>query len=249
MPRKQILQAYRLAYLAEQLSKTTHFSPDDVKALLGIYQKMVTFGRIDRMRMREILHAVFHITDDIMLDLVFHSYDRDGDGLVDELEWVKGLSVMLRGTTDELIEWCYFVYDMNGDGGLAREELHHCLKGSLFPGYGIEADEQDECERELVEIAMKALDVDRDGQITQQDFDIACTKNPLMLVGIGPCLPPQSCVASFLALVTDKYRNYTGPMGKASRKKKTFKDVPATSEDVGQFVAQTRHSFLRDTII
>jgi len=172
------------------------------------------------MRMREILHVVFHITDDVMLDLVFHSFDRDNDGFVDEYEWVKGLSTMLRGTTDELIEWCYYVYDMNGDGGLAREELHHCLKGCLYPGYGIDGDEQDECERDLVEIVMRTLDVDRDGQITQLDFEEACLQNPLLLVSIGPCLPPHQCIASFLALVTDKYRHYTGPMGKVSKKRK-----------------------------
>lgn len=43
-------------------------------------------------------------------------------------------------------------YDMNGDGGLAREELHHCLKGCFYAGYGVEADELEECERDIVEI-------------------------------------------------------------------------------------------------
>lgn len=71
---------------------------------------------------------------------------------MDETEWVKGLSVMLRGTTEELVEWCYYVYDLNGDGGLAREELHHCLRGCVYSGYGVEADELDECERDIVEI-------------------------------------------------------------------------------------------------
>jgi len=213
------IQSHKLAAIAETLSRTTHFTSEECRGLVAIFQRMLTLGKIDRMRMREILHVVFHITDDVMLDLVFHSFDRDNDGFVDDAEWLKGLSTMLRGTTEELIDWCYFVYDMNGDGGLAREELHHCLKGSLYPGYGIEGDEVDECERELVEIVMRQLDVDRDGQITRHDFEIACLKDPLMLVSIGPCLPPHQCIASFLALVTDKYRNYTGPMGKLGKKK------------------------------
>lgn len=41
----------------------------------------------------------------------------------------------------------YRVYDMNGDGSLAREELYHCLRGCIYPGYGIEADEIDDAER------------------------------------------------------------------------------------------------------
>jgi hypothetical protein len=50
---------------------------------------------------------------------------------VDESEWVQGLSSMIRGTLDELIEFVYFVYDINGDRSLAREELYFCLKGCM----------------------------------------------------------------------------------------------------------------------
>jgi len=50
---------------------------------------------------------------------------------VDEVEWVHGLSSLIRGTVEELVEYVYFVYDMNGDRSLAREELYHCLKGCM----------------------------------------------------------------------------------------------------------------------
>lgn len=42
--------------------------------------------------------------------------------------------------------------DMNGDRSLAREELSHCLKGCMYLGYGIDSDEIDECERDIIEI-------------------------------------------------------------------------------------------------
>jgi hypothetical protein len=38
------------------------------------------------------------------------------------------MSTMIRGTVMELIDFTYFVYDMNGDGSLAREELHVSIK-------------------------------------------------------------------------------------------------------------------------
>lgn len=41
-----------------------------------------------------------------------------------------------------------------------------------------------------------------------------------MLVSIGPCLPPSKCIAAFLALITEKFRNYTGPMGRLTKKRK-----------------------------
>jgi len=212
---------HKINALADRLTKTTHFSSAECKALISLHFNLqaAADGFLDRMRMREVLHVIFEITDEVMLDLVFTTFDKDNDGWVDELEWVQGLSMMLRGTSEELSDWCYSVYDINGDGGLAREELSHCLKGCIFSGYGVEVDEIEDCEREIVEICMKKLDVDMDGQITLQDFKKAVKKDPLMLVSVGPCLPPPKSCAVFLSLVTERYRLYTGPLGRTKRVK------------------------------
>jgi len=204
-----LAKQHKIHASAEQLVKHTHFNLEECKNLLLFHENMLEIGRLDRLRFREILHVTFDITDDIMLDLVFHAFDRDSDGYVDSLEWVKGLSVMLRGDIQQLIDFVYFVYDMNGDRSLAREELSHCLKGCLFVGYGVDADELDECEREIIEITMRKLDVDRDGQITELDFQNACYIDPLLLQACGACLPKSKAAAAFLPFIPEKYRNFT----------------------------------------
>lgn len=42
--------------------------------------------------------------------IVFRAFDEDNDGFINELEWVKGLSIFLRGTMEEKMkcEWKYF---------------------------------------------------------------------------------------------------------------------------------------------
>jgi len=204
-----IARQHKIQESAERLTKNTHFSVEECKNLLMFHERMITIGLLDRLRFREILHVTFNITDDVMLDLVFHAFDRDSDGVVDSLEWVKGLSVMLRGDFQQLIDFVYYVYDMNGDKSLAREELSHCLKGCMYLGYGVDADELDECERDIIEIAMRKLDVDKDGQITEVDFQDACYMDPLLIQACGPCLPPDRTTAAFLALLTEKYRNFS----------------------------------------
>lgn len=37
-------------------------------------------------------------------DLVFKAFDKDSDGFLNQEEWVKGLSLFLRGTLGEKIE-------------------------------------------------------------------------------------------------------------------------------------------------
>lgn len=41
--------------------------------------------------------------------IVFRAFDEDNDGFINELEWVKGLSIFLRGTMEEKMkcEWKY----------------------------------------------------------------------------------------------------------------------------------------------
>jgi len=195
---------------AVKLSQRTRFSQEECRSLLFIHQRMTNLGKVDRLRFREVLHAAFDITDDVMLDRVYRVFDKDNDGIINELEWVVGVSILCRGSPEQLIDFCYTVYDINGDKSLAREELSHCLKGGLIPYAGvINADEIEEGMREVVEIGMKKLDKDKDGQITQEDFTNACYSDPLLLQSIGPCLPPARSLAAFMATFTENYRTYS----------------------------------------
>jgi len=229
MARRGLAKTQAIHNAADQLSEHSHFSSDECKSLLLIYERINSMGKIDRLKFREILHTTFDITDDVMLDLTFRAFDRNFDGVVDETEWIKGLSTMLRGDVEEMIEFVYFVYDMNGDRSLAREELFHCLKGCIHAGYGVDSDEIDEVEKEIVEIAMKKLDVNKDGQITYDDFQDAVYADPLLLQSIGPCLPTAKASAAFLAVVTDDYRAYSGCWGstwvRANKSKKSTKNA------------------------
>lgn len=98
---------------------------------------------------------------------------------------------------------------MNGDRSLAREELSQCLKGCFLPGFGLEADEIEDAERDIIEMAMKKLDVNHDGQITFDDFMNAVRGDPLLVQACGPCLISPDCMARFLFTVSWEYRGYT----------------------------------------
>ncbi|OXA58598.1 EF-hand calcium-binding domain-containing protein 1 [Folsomia candida] len=196
--------------VAQKLSTKTRFSTDECRSLLTIHQRIAALGKVDRLRFREVLHTAFDITDDVMLDRVYRVFDKDNDGIISDHEWVEGVSLLCRGTPDQLIDFCYMVYDINGDKSLAREELSHCLKGGLVPYAGVmNGDEIEEAMREIVEIGMKKLDRDKDGQITQPDFTNACYYDPLLLQSIGPCLPPARSLAAFMAIFTENYRSYS----------------------------------------
>ena len=63
---------------------------------------------------------------------VFRSFDLDNDSALSMEEWLKGLSVYLKGTFEEKINFCFNVYDMNSDGVITREEMFQFLKTSIM---------------------------------------------------------------------------------------------------------------------
>lgn len=52
------------------------------EALVVLHERLETAGPLTRLRMREVLHVVFDITEDVMLDLTFKAFDRDNDNYV-----------------------------------------------------------------------------------------------------------------------------------------------------------------------
>ncbi|CAG7820407.1 unnamed protein product [Allacma fusca] len=189
--------------LGRRLATETHFNHTECVTLLKLHARLVAEVPLDRMQFRGLLFQALEISDTFILDRIFRVVDQDDNGVVKGDEFVRCLSVMMRGNLEELTSFCYDVYDVNGDRSLAREELFMCLDGSLRPGRGIlEKEELADGIKDIVEMAMKKLDVNRDGQITYEDFRDAIRREPLLMQVCGRCLPPTRYSEAFLFLIT-----------------------------------------------
>uniref|UniRef100_I3N2B6 EF-hand calcium-binding domain-containing protein 1-like n=1 Tax=Ictidomys tridecemlineatus TaxID=43179 RepID=I3N2B6_ICTTR len=190
-----------LKKLVEPISKTVKsFKRSEVECLIRLFYSVVgkTDGKsgntgLDRNKFRGILHNIFGMTDDTLMDRVFSAFDKDNDNSINVKEWVKGLSVFLRGTFEEKLKFCFEVYYLNGDGYISREEIFNMLKNSLYQQSSEE--ENYEGVKELVEIALKKMDYDNDGKVSFADFEKAVREDRLLLEVFGPCLPTaQNCL-------------------------------------------------------
>lgn len=185
------------AKLAEQIFKQTHFSKTEVENLLCIFREVASANKekLDRTKFRDILHNTFHMTDDILMDRVFKAFDKDNDSNISMEEWIHGLSVFLRGTSEEQLEFSFAVYDLNSDGWISREEIFHMLKSCLIKQPTEE--DPDEGIKELVDIVIRLMDCDKDGRLSFTDFKDAVKERPLLLEAFGECLPDRQCVEEF----------------------------------------------------
>jgi len=184
-----ISQKKRQQMLAEILVKTTHFNRAEIDVLIKLYNEQTSDTKFDRAKFRDILHNQFDMTDDLLMDRVFKAFDKDNDGYVNLEEWVRGLSVFLRGTLSEHTQFCFDVYDLNADGYITRDEMFALLKKSMVRQTADE--DPEEGIKDLVELALKKLDFDGDHRVSYKDFEEGIGMENLLLQGFGQCLPDE----------------------------------------------------------
>jgi Ca2+-binding EF-hand superfamily protein len=179
-----------------------------------MHNRITQLGILDRARFREVIYACFDLLEDLMLDRVFSAFDKNNDGLIDAVEWVEGCSIIIRGTPEELIDFSYYVYNINGDGCIDREEVFQYLRRTFVKVPDVMPNEDiEDSVKDIVELCMRKLDKDRDGQVTFKDYEKACLVDPLLVQSLGPCIPTTRSLAAFLACFAEDYRSYTPTWG------------------------------------
>ncbi|CAH1175641.1 unnamed protein product [Phaedon cochleariae] len=191
--------------LVERLSRKYHFSYIEIECLLIVYYKLqkdnvVPQPGVSKSQLRDVFHFAFDMTDDALMDRIFWSLIKGTSSFVSMETWITILSLFLRGSLDEKINYCFSVYDFMGEGILGREAIFHLLKNSLV---GVGGDEDtEESVKDMIEIITKKMDFDRDGKISFSDYKQAVLKTPGLLECFGQCLPNRYTVNAFLTSMT-----------------------------------------------
>ncbi|XP_053617668.1 calaxin isoform X2 [Plodia interpunctella] len=201
----------------DALYKSTHFSKNELEALFSMYKKLVMSAQatappaaigqapakvdgIDQGTFRDVMHNTFDlVTEETILERAWVTWERGptgGEGALKFEAWVRGLSILLRGTDEERMAHCFAVYDLNSDGFITRDEMFLLLRNALLKQPGDE--DPDEGVRDLVELVLKKLDVDKDGAVSLDDYRQAVEQEPLLLEAFGQCLPTRRQATAFL---------------------------------------------------
>ncbi|XP_049549111.1 calaxin [Anopheles darlingi] len=208
--------------MLEMYKRRTHFFKVEVEALCKIYRKLVanasmnskalavsnpgmiakagsSMDGIDRSVFRELLHSTFDIvTEETLMERIFCAWEKGYEGLPIRLEgWLMGLSTFLKGSQAEKTAFCFRVYDLNSDGFITKDEMFALLRNCLIKQP--QDEDPDEGVKDLVEIALRKLDMDKDGKISFQDYQDAIAEEPLLLEAFGQCLPSDRATMSFLS--------------------------------------------------
>ena len=113
--------------------------------------------------------------------------------------------MILTGTLEEQILYCFHIYDLNDDGYISREEMLTMMGSCLTKVKSVnqEDTEEDEGIKDLIEMTIKKMDHDKDGRISHEDFSITVARDPLMLEAFGICLPCGRIGQEFISSILD----------------------------------------------
>ncbi|EYB80787.1 hypothetical protein Y032_0400g762 [Ancylostoma ceylanicum] len=112
----------------QQVVDETHFSKNEIRAIYRAFKETSPNAVINKSILREKFAELFpHGDIEHYSDLLFDTFDNDGNGTINFQEFVKALSVLCRGTMDEKLDWLYKLYDPKGKGEITWHRLFYVI--------------------------------------------------------------------------------------------------------------------------
>ncbi|KAF7218760.1 guanylyl cyclase-activating protein 3 [Nothobranchius furzeri] len=107
------------------------------------------------------------------VDQVFLTFDMDGDGYLDFVEYIAAISLLLKGEVNQKLKWYFKLFDQDGNGKIDKEELETIFKAiqDITRNYDIHPDE-------IVTLIYEKIDIKREGELTLEEFISGAKEHP-----------------------------------------------------------------------
>lgn len=161
-----------------ELTKTARFTEDEIKRIYRGFKAECPTGIVKEDTFKGIYSQFFPLgaSSGQYAHYVFNSIDLDRNGSLSFEEFVANLSILLRGTVDEKLQWTFSLYDINGDGCITKEEMKEIVTAIYeLMGKVPEGCDEEQAIKEKVERLFEKMDRNCDGKITLDEFIECCT--------------------------------------------------------------------------
>lgn len=109
---------------------------------------------------------------------MFRLFDANSDGILEFRDFCNGLAILQKGTKQEKLEFLFELFDLNGDKFIDKTEFTWLVtwqyKVMGFHDY-------DDMVSTAVDVAFTEFDVDHDGRLSFQEFQVVATKQPMLI--------------------------------------------------------------------
>ncbi|RXM28855.1 Golgin subfamily B member 1 [Acipenser ruthenus] len=140
----------------------------DVADLQEMYKKFVVqypSGALYLHEFKGFCRVLDTSEESLYMDNIFKTFDKNGDNVIDFLEYVAALNLVLRGKLEHKLKWSFKVYDKDGNGCLDKEELREIIEViyNIKTGSKLDHETQLLTPDEVCDRIFKIVDVNGDG--------------------------------------------------------------------------------------
>uniref|UniRef100_A0A8C7V8Y7 EF-hand domain-containing protein n=1 Tax=Oncorhynchus mykiss TaxID=8022 RepID=A0A8C7V8Y7_ONCMY len=162
----------------QQLQAQTQFTRKELQSLYRGFKNECPSGLVDEETFKTIYSQFFPQGDaTTYAHFLFNAFDMDRNGSIRFEDFVIGLSVLLRGSETEKLQWAFNLYDINRDGCITKEEML-AIMTSIYDMMGryTSPSVRDDDPSEHVDKFFQKMDRNRDGVVTIDEFIETCQK-------------------------------------------------------------------------
>lgn len=169
------------------------------------------------------LFKTFGLSDQSLIERIHQVMSQKVRGIEDRLavtieDFARLICIYVTDVINIKVDFVFRVYNVAGknDGVLTSRDIYYKLKPMVqYTSLLAEnPDAEEENAKEIVDLTMNMIDINKDSAIEYSEFLNTVMRNPLMLECFGPSFPPRSNLEDFKEVikrseleVSAKYRN------------------------------------------
>ncbi|MEQ2232570.1 Kv channel-interacting protein 4 [Ilyodon furcidens] len=112
----------------DKLEEQTKFTKKELQVLYRGFKNECPCGVVNEENFKNIYSQFFPQGDSSMYaHFLFEAFDTNKNGSVSFEDFVFGLSIILRGTINDRLNWAFNLYDLNKDGCITKEVTHKLI--------------------------------------------------------------------------------------------------------------------------
>uniref|UniRef100_A0A665V445 Kv channel interacting protein 2 n=1 Tax=Echeneis naucrates TaxID=173247 RepID=A0A665V445_ECHNA len=163
----------------DRLVQQTNFSKKELQVLYRGFKNECPSGAVNEETFKNIYSQFFPQGDSSMYaHFLFEAFDTQNNGAVNFEDFVISLSIILRGSVTDKLNWAFNLYDLNKDGCITREEMTDIMH-SIYDMMGkyTYPSMKDSAPKDHVDSFFQKMDRNNDGVVTIEEFLETCQKD------------------------------------------------------------------------
>uniref|UniRef100_A0A673AG49 EF-hand domain-containing protein n=1 Tax=Sphaeramia orbicularis TaxID=375764 RepID=A0A673AG49_9TELE len=171
----------------DQLEAQTNFSKRELQVLYRGFKNECPSGVVNEETFKQIYSQFFPHGGEACVckcyastyaHYLFNAFDTGHSGSIKFEDFVTALSILLRGTVTEKLQWTFNLYDINRDGYINKEEMTDIVRAiyDMMGKYTYPVLKHD-APKQHVDAFFQKMDKNRDGVVTLDEFILSCQED------------------------------------------------------------------------